>query len=279
MNTKNSHIFGWKNALCQCSMGGPMAVSLSSPSDLEEIPVDEDAALDAPESCGVEYRAKQQRCRVCHRWIASGAWALEQHKAHCNNKTQRLPCPYCGKKVADNANARWQHSKHCQQQRRGPRECLISGNNVDVQDRFRKTKWQHGFVRWTVCIKHCVKPFPTHCRNSDMAWRNSPRYRSERQGNDRDRVEKDRSLEFWGFCCHMFVCIWQPLEIDPWFTDVGVWPWMFVPWKFRHMGFMLMCFRKACDRWASRYFTLIRQHAPPMTCTRSQSVRRQKRGG
>eukprot|EP00434_Breviolum_minutum_P038044 symbB.v1.2.033738.t1/scaffold4019.1/size63226/6 len=115
-------------------MGGPMAVSLSSPSDFEEIPVDEDAALDAPESCGVEYRAKQQRCRVCHPWIASGAWALEQHKAHCNNKTQRLPCPYCGKKVADNANARWQHSKHCQQQ-----------------------------------------------RNSDMAWRNSRRYRSERQ--------------------------------------------------------------------------------------------------
>jgi len=159
-----------------------MAVSLSSPSDLEEIPVDEDAALDAPESCGVEYRAKQQRCRVCHRWIASGAWALEQHKAHCNNKTQRLPCPYCGKKVADNANARWQHSKHCQQQ-----------------------------------------------RNSDMAWRNSPRYRSERQHAPPMTCTRSQSV------------------------------------------------RSMNRRLASPSVSPARQHAPPMTRTRSRSVRSMNR--
>lgn len=43
---------------------------------------------------------EMERCRLCHRWIANGAWALEQHKAHCN-KTQRFPCPFCGKKLAN----------------------------------------------------------------------------------------------------------------------------------------------------------------------------------
>lgn len=40
---------------------------------------------------------EKQRCRLCHGWIASGAWALEQHKAHCN-KTQRLSCSFGGNK-------------------------------------------------------------------------------------------------------------------------------------------------------------------------------------
>lgn len=39
---------------------------------------------------------EKQRCRLCHGWIASGAWSLEQHKAHCN-KTQPLPCSFGGK--------------------------------------------------------------------------------------------------------------------------------------------------------------------------------------
>lgn len=73
---------------------GWMAESLSLPSDLEDVLVDDNPGVHSSEKCYVEN--EKQRCRLCHGWIASGAWALEQHKAHCN-KTQRLPCSFGGK--------------------------------------------------------------------------------------------------------------------------------------------------------------------------------------
>ena len=88
----------------------------------------------------------------------------------------------------------------------------------------------------------------------------------------------------WIVVWHLHPCLLQGqacyVQEDVCLEAAALWvSRMFVPWKFRHMGFMLMCFRKACDRrWASRCFTLIRQHAPPMTRTRSRSVRRQNGG-
>lgn len=79
--------------MSQWSLGGWLC-HCHRPVTWKDVLVDDNPGVHSSEKRYVEN--EKQRCRLCHGWIASGAWELEQHKAHCN-KTQRLPCSFGGK--------------------------------------------------------------------------------------------------------------------------------------------------------------------------------------